>query len=327
MQAKSLTAATVTGLVADAVRAPSMHNAQPWQFTFDTAEESVRLVADVGRSMPRSDPDLRALHLGCGAALFNLRVSAAHSGLHAGVHLLPDASDPLVLATVRLRETQEPEPALTALHPAIRRRHTSRQPFSEREIPQIVLTGLAEAAREEGALLTCPDSWHTDLLLNLVHDAEGRDTLDPGAFSDVARWTRIGESGQSADGIPAAAFGPRKRDGKAPVRDFAGRRSVPGRGSAVFERRPHLALLGTREDGPADWLRGGQALERVLLLATLDGLATSLTSHALEWHDLRRLARDPLSSVGVVQMVLRLGYGPGGRATPRRPVEDVLRVR
>lgn len=105
-------------------------------------------------------------------------------------------------------------------------------------------------------------------------------------------------------------------------------RCVPAcRPSAVFERRPHLALLGTGRDEPADWLSGGQALERVLLLATADGLATSLTSHALEWHDLRRLARDPLSTVGFVQMVLRLGYGPGGRATPRRPVEDVLQIR
>lgn len=327
MQAESLDTQTVTDLVADAVRAPSMHNAQPWRFVFDTADGSLRLYADMNRSMPRTDPDLRALHLGCGAALLNLRVAAAHRGRQAQVQLLPEGEDPFLLAVVRLPETERRDTGLAGLYPAIRRRHTSRHPFSEREIPQIVRTGLADAAREEEAILSFPGSWHSDLLLELVHDAEGRDTLDPGAFRDVARWTRLGEGEQTADGIPATAFGPRKRDGKAPVRDFAGRRSIPGRTSAVFERRPHLALLGTRGDGPADWLRGGQALERVLLLATLDGLATSLTSHALEWHDLRRLARDPLSSVGVVHMVLRLGYGPGGRATPRRAVEDVLQIR
>lgn len=327
MHAKSPAAETVTDLVADAVRAPSMHNAQPWRFTFDTAAETVRLYADMNRSMPRTDPDLRALHLGCGAALFNLRVSAAHAGLRADVRLLPGDEDPFLLATVHLRETERPDPGLTALHQAIRRRHTSRRPFSDREIPQIVLSGLADAARDEGAHLIFPDTWHTDVLLHLVHDAEGRDTLDPEAFSDVTRWTRMEDGGQSTDGIPAEAFGPSKRDGKAPVRDFAGSRAVPGRESAVFERRPRLALLGTALDGPVDWLHGGQALERVLLLATLDGLSTSLTSHALEWNDLRLLARDPLSSMGDVQMVLRLGYGPGGRATPRRPVQDVLQVR
>jgi nitroreductase len=327
MPVDSLTAETVTGLVADAVRAPSMHNAQPWRFVYHTAEETLRLYADMNRSMPRTDPDLRALHLGCGSALFNLRVAAAHAGREPRTELLPDRLDPFLLATVRLPVTDRPDPGLVTLYPAIRRRHTSRRPFSEREVPPVVVSDLCDAARDEGAMLTFPGSWHTEHLLNLVHDAEGRDILDPDTFGDVTRWTHPEEGGNTGDGIPASAFGPRKRDGKAPVRDFAGRRPVPGRPTAVFERRPHLALLGTRRDEPADWLRGGQALERVLLLATLDGLATSLTSHPLEWKDLRLLARDPLSTVGVVHMVLRLGYGPGGPATPRRPVEEVLQIR
>jgi hypothetical protein len=67
-------------------------------------------------------------------------------------------------------------------------------------------------------------------------------------------------------------------------------------------------------------------MERVLLLATLEGLATSLTSHALESPDLRWLARDPLTAMGYVQTVLRLGYGPQGPATPRRPVRQVLDI-
>lgn len=65
-------------------------------------------------------------------------------------------------------------------------------------------------------------------------------------------------------------------------------------------------------------------MERVLLLATREGLASSLTSQALEWPDLRWLVRDPQTSMGVVQMVIRLGYGPAGPRTPRRPVEEVL---
>jgi hypothetical protein len=57
---------------------------------------------------------------------------------------------------------------------------------------------------------------------------------------------------------------------------------VAGRGTGRFETTPQLALLGTVQDRREDWLRAGQAMERVLLRATLDGLATSLTSQALE---------------------------------------------
>ncbi|MDQ0766760.1 hypothetical protein QFZ32_000235 [Streptomyces canus] len=137
------------------------------------------------------------------------------------------------------------------------------------------------AARESAALLF-PGPLHAETVLDLVRDAESRDVMDSGAREDLVRWTRLGpEADTAVDSVPEYAFGPRKRDGKAPVRDFAGRRPVADRGTTTFEYAPHLALLSAPGDGPADWLRAGQALERVLLEATLADLATSLTSHAL----------------------------------------------
>ncbi|MEU5736639.1 nitroreductase [Streptomyces tendae] len=320
---------TVTTLVAEATAAPSMHNAQPWRFRFLAAERLVLLRADPDRAMPRSDPGNRALHIGCGAALFNLRVAAVHASLVPRTRLLPDPRDPLLLASVQLADLSEApqEKDLWRLHPAIRQRRTSRHPFSERDVPEDVRATLQAAAAREGAALLFPGPWHVETLLELVRDAESRDLLRAEGNEDLVRWTRLGSEVDTAvDGVPAYAFGPRRRDGKAPVRDFSGRRQVPDRESATFERTPHLALLGTRGDGPRDWLMAGQALERVLLESTLAGLSTSLTSHPLEDRELRLLARDPGSGVGHVQMVLRLGYGPKGPATPRRPVPDVLSI-
>ncbi|MBQ0890661.1 nitroreductase [Streptomyces sp. RM72] len=320
---------TVTTLVAEATAAPSMHNAQPWRFRFLAAERLVLLRADPDRAMPRSDPGNRALHIGCGAALFNLRVAAVHASLVPRTRLLPDPRDPLLLASVQLADLSEApqEKDLWRLHPAIRQRRTSRHPFSERDVPGDVRATLQAAAAREGAALLFPGPWHVETLLELVRDAESRDLLRAEGNEDLVRWTRLGSGVDTAvDGVPAYAFGPRRRDGKAPVRDFSGRRQVPDRENATFERTPRLALLGTRGDGPRDWLMAGQALERVLLESTLAGLSTSLTSHPLEDRELRLLARDPGSGVGHVQMVLRLGYGPKGPATPRRPVPDVLSI-
>ncbi|MFD5109784.1 hypothetical protein [Streptomyces cinereoruber] len=108
------------------------------------------------------------------------------------------------------------------------------------------------------------------------------------------------------------------------MRDFDSPRRVSDRGAAPFERDPQIALLGTVRDAPREWLAAGQALHRVLLRAALDGLATSLMSQPLERPELRHLARGPLSTTSFVQMVIRMGYGPLGRATPRRPVSEVL---
>ncbi|KOV76436.1 MULTISPECIES: Acg family FMN-binding oxidoreductase [unclassified Streptomyces] len=320
---------TVVGLVAEAVAAPSMHNAQPWRFRFLASERVLLLFADLDRAMPSSDPGNRALHIGCGASLFTLRVAAAHAGVTPTVSLLPDPAEPLRLAAVRLGGTDPaaPEDDLARLHPAVRRRHTSRYPFDEKDIPEDVRAALRAAADREGAELQFPGPWHVETILELVHDAESRDVLHPENAGDLRRWTRLGpEADAATDGVPEYAFGPRMRGGKAPMRDFAGRRPVADRGTTSFETNPHLALLSTPGDTPADWLRAGQALQRVLLEATLAGLATSLTSHALESRDLRLLTRDPVAGRGHVQMVLRLGYGPQGPATPRRSVREVLDI-
>jgi hypothetical protein len=51
-------------------------------------------------------------------------------------------------------------------------------------------------------------------------------------------------------------------------------------------------------------------MERVLLLATREGLSSSFVTQALEWTDLRWPLRDPISGTGYAQMLLRLGLGP-----------------
>ncbi|MGW7368798.1 Acg family FMN-binding oxidoreductase [Streptomyces sp. NPDC054841] len=327
MPSPPLDTVIVESLVEDAVSAPSMHNAQPWKFRFLRDRGALQLRADPERAMPKTDPTRRALHLGCGAALFNLRVAAAHTGLEPVSTLLPDPADPWLLAEVGLARPVSPDDDLAVLHPAIRRRHTSRFPFTDEEIPEDILDGLRGAAMLEGARLYVPDAWHVQSVLDLVHDAEGREAMDPEVRAERARWTETDAGGGARqDGIPAYAFGPSQRDVTAPVRDFAGRRPVVDRGSATFEKKPCLALLGTVTDRPADWLRAGEAMERVLLQATLDGLVTSLTSQALEWPELRWAVRDPGAAMGHVQMAIRLGYGPTGPATPRRPVRDVLDV-
>ncbi|MGW1983235.1 Acg family FMN-binding oxidoreductase [Streptomyces collinus] len=318
---------TVTAIVADAAAAPSLHNAQPWAFRYLPDVGVLRLYADLERALPRTDPDNRGLHVGCGAALFNLRVAAAAAGLAPVVRLLPDRECPELLAEVRLSGTGSPDAALARLGPAIRRRHSSRFPFREETLPTTVRETLREAALAEGAELLFPGVWHVQSILELVRDAEGREALAPDVREETARWAHTGSADAgAADGIGAEAFGPRQGRLSVPVRDFAVGRPLPGRGWALFEREPNIALLGTAHDGPEDWLSAGQALERVLLQATSDGLVASVTSQPLEWPEIRWAVRDPLSAMAHVQMVIRLGHGPEGPASPRRPVAELLDV-
>ncbi|MFD9560825.1 Acg family FMN-binding oxidoreductase [Streptomyces sp. NPDC059994] len=326
MEYSVLDTQTVTALVNDATTAPSLHNAQPWKFVFRRESGVLELHADPSRSLPHTDPAGRALHISCGAALFTLRVAAAHRGWEPEVSVLPDAARPGLLAAVRLAKPPRAVEELAALHAAVRRRHTSRFPFADTPVPQEVREALAAAALAEGALLVFPGAWHVKALLDLVEDAERHDSEDPERVAELGRWTRLGAAAAdtAADGVPEYAFGPRRRTGGAAVRDFAARRPVADRGAVDFEFLPQLALLGTAEDDPAAWLRSGQALQRVLLLATCHDLAVGLSSQVLERGELRWAARDPLTAMSYVQMVLRIGYGPTGPSSPRRRVRDVV---
>ncbi|MFF7996752.1 Acg family FMN-binding oxidoreductase [Streptomyces sp. NPDC007917] len=326
--AQPLSDAEVAALARDASAAPSMHNAQPWRFRYFRGKRLFHLSADLTRTLPHADADLRALHLGCGAALMNLRVAAAHTGRQPATRLLPDPDDPMLLAAVSLTSPLGEEDDLGDLYPAVHARHTSRSPFADTEIPQSLRTALREAAGAEGVSLSFASGWHLQTVLDLALEAEARNVTDRGSTEDLTHWTRLSDQTprSAAEGVPPYAFGPRRRGGKAPVRDFAGGRPVPGRETADFESSPQLALLTTPGDGTEDWLRAGQAMERVLLTATLGGLSSSFIAQALEWPDLRWPLRDPVAGAGHVQMVLRLGYGPPGPRTPRRPTLHTLDI-
>ncbi|MGW1028142.1 Acg family FMN-binding oxidoreductase [Streptomyces sp. NPDC002577] len=328
MPAQPLDKDSVTALVNDATAAPSLHNAQPWRFRYFQDRRVFHLRSDPERALPHTDPHGRALHIGCAAALLNLRVAALHGGWHPETRLLPDPGDTELLASVQLTALGSGEGELGALYPAIHRRHTSRYPFEETEIPQAVQAALADAARDEGASLTFPTGWHLHEVLELIQEAEARNITDRARAAELAHWTSRGIpfSDTAAEGVPEYAFGPRKLAGKAPMRDFAAGRQVAGRTAAEFEHHTQLALLHTTRDRPEDWLRAGQAMQRVLLLATVKGLSSSFVTQALEWPDLRWPLRDPVTGTGHVQMVLRLGYGPPGPATPRRPMREVLDI-
>jgi nitroreductase len=88
------------------------------------------------------------------------------------------------------------------------------------------------------------------------------------------------------------------------------------RPAAGLEPASQMAVLATRYDGPVEWLRAGQALERVLLEATSHGLVTSLANQLIEHEDLRHQVNDPLDPWRRPQALIRFGYGPPVSPTP-----------
>ena len=135
----------VRRLIDAAGAAPSIHNTQPWRFR--VTGDLIEVHGDPDRMLWVADPLGRALHLSCGAALFNLRLAIRMLDAKPLVWPLPDPDrEPTLLASVQLELGRPATSHEREMSEAIHQRHTSRVPFSERPIPETVQIELEREA-------------------------------------------------------------------------------------------------------------------------------------------------------------------------------------
>lgn len=322
-----------TRVVAAAVRAPSIHNTQPWTFTATGDRLQVHL--DPSRALPAIDPTGRQQVLSCGVAVHFAVVALAAAGFPATVELAPDPADPDHLATVTVVGTREPTTEQRELAAAIERRHTDRSPFLPRPVPAELIDRFQEEIGWDGVWLQPVTREEAEVAtVALLDRVEQLEQGDPAYLAELAAWTRTDP--HAPDGVPVDALpaGDRaQRPSNWLVREFvvpehgaAGAAPAPDDPPPAVER-PTVLLLGTMVDDRLGWLWAGQALGRLLLRATAAGLVTSPLTQALDQSWARARLSQELSLVGHPQMLLRVGW-PAGEATAsgRRPVAEVLRV-
>jgi nitroreductase len=313
--------AQFAAVVDAATRAPSMHNSQPWRFRL--AATHIDLMADRDRQLPVADASGWATRIGCGAALFNLRLALAVIGKRATVATLPDRHVPALLARVAPAPSPSPPtPVELRLHHAIARRHSNRGPFTERQVPAAARAALIAAARAEQSWLdVLPGPAAVEVAAELAHTADEILRRDAAYEAELATWTRP-DTG-AADGVPGSAGGPAPRPyDLLPRRDFGDTQPPPVHQGFAWE--PLLAVLGGAGDWPTDQLQVGQALQRVLLTATDLGLAASMFSQPIEVPSVREQLRLALGRATPPQMLLRFGYATLVPASGRRPVSEVV---
>ena len=305
--------------LASAVRAPSPHNTQPWHFVVDG--ERIEVWLDRDRVLGVADPHAREARLSCGAAAFNLVICLRSNGLATVVRMIPDPAEPDLLAVIRLDGNQAAQQAERELAGAVFRRHTNRRPFLEREVSPASRAALKSAALQEGGQVEYLDaSGRYSTVTSLVRRAESLQANDPAFQAEAAFWTR--RKADSPDGVPMIAAGPPPYTPRAvSMRASHANQDLPPR---EFEQEPLLAAVLTRDHGPHAEVRAGMALQRVLLTATAEGLATSFLSQPFESPQTRGALDQAFHGVGQPHTLLRIGYGYPTRLTARRAVDDVL---
>ena len=322
-------------VVAAATRAPSIHNTQPWRFR--ASGDRLDVFFDRERLLPVLDPTERQQTISCGIAVEFAVVALAARGRSAEVALLPDDAAPDHLATVRVTGERAATEADAALAEAIGQRHTVRAPFLSRAVPDELVERIQREAGSFGTWVKSIDRAEEEVAtVFLISRAEEIEQGDPAYLAELRSWMRTDPG--AVDGVPVEAVpggDPHARPSNWLIRDFvAGDREhadfLPAGdpdGPPPDVERPTVVLMGTDEDDRDDWLEAGRALARVLLLATVAGLAASPLTQALDWPSTRSRLQARLDLVGHPQMLLRMGYPPelpAGAVSGRRPVDEVL---
>ncbi len=305
-------------LVRKAVLAPSSHNTQPWVFRIGTSE--IDLFADRSRALRVNDPEDRELTISCGAALMNLRVAASNYGFRVQVQLLPEEAEPDWLARATLsRDSGEPgaEGALTEF---VEKRRTYRKQFAVREVDSESVEHLVAAAVAEGQWLRPLLSEETRQgAARLVAEGDAAQWADRSWRRELATWMR---SRRRGDGLTVPALAAPVAQLVIRTFDMGGR--VGAKNRELAETSPLLAVLGTERDDPDDWLKAGEALQRVLLVGCQRNLQASFLNQPIQVASLR-LKLQNLIGGGVPQILLRLGYPVEEMpSAPRRQVGDVI---
>jgi nitroreductase len=323
-------------LIEVAARAPSLHNTQPWRFKVGGC--TVELYADAHRQL-REDPAGREMLISCGAALYGLRLGVRSLGYQTemdtlGYRLEVGSSPPRArqrpLARVRLGRAAPMTSEERKLLHAVPHRHTHRGPFEPGTLPVGLLTRLQDDVTAEGATLVVIDTEAAYARLAAILATWSRQqdlypTSPAGIQSraETTQWTRDARS-VARDGVPAHAFpaAPGRETGRLPQRDFdmgRGWGQLPSGGAPA----PVTAILLTSGDHEEDWLRAGQALQRLLLRAASRWVFADLQTEPLQAPATRSLIQHSLALPGWPQMLLQLGVARATHPTSRRPATDL----
>lgn len=309
-----------------AILAPSPHNLQPWLADLRQPGR-IGILRDPDRRLPETDPYGRQLTIAMGCFLELLVMAAAEDGHAVTLDLLPDGDDgPVAIAHLGPGGTPDP------LFRQVLARRSCKEPYEDRPLPAEMVRQLSEHAR----IVVEPDL--VESLKGLSWTAWQVEARTPRTLRENVGLMRFGKAEIEAepDGI---AVGGGLLEGLMSV-GALDRAALLDRDSAAFDAMmrlqervlwatPAFAVIVTPDNTRLDQIEAGRRWLRLNLAATALGLGLHPVSQTLqEYRELsmhRRRAHELLAELGqAVQMLGRLGFGPGVPAAPRWPLERRL---
>lgn len=305
-------------LIHFAVLAPSSHNSQPW--SFEVGQNEIMVRADMSRTLPESDKNLRQLFISLGCAIENIVIAADYFGYSSRVEYGADSAR-LIFANA----PQKNDPKHLAKYISLRR--TNRMRYGSR-LPDGFLKEVKEGASRGAAVHIVTEKEKKDTIADAVLDSMEEAMDDDDFRKELSHYVKNNLT-SSPVGMPAFGMGiPTPLSFIAPFilrKVNMARKSRKQDEEILKTHTPAYVVIATREDAPAAWMEAGRTYERMALLATKHGVATAPMAAVIQIGDFYKRVQEVLGISERPQFFARIGYPEKDAAhSPRLNAEEVI---
>lgn len=307
-------------LVHHATLAANSHNTQPWLFSGDQDQVTIR--PDLTRATPVVDPDNHHLYASLGCAAENLGLAASAAGRTSAIEFVAD--------DVRVSlggNGAVSDPLFNAIH----ERQCTRSVYDGRAVPADDLKRLEDAAQVAGCtVMLVTERPRMEQILELILAANTAQIGDPAFVAELRQWLRFNPAQAIAhgDGLYSGCSGnPSMPDWLADLvfglvftaKAENAKCTEQVRSSAGF------AVFVSDRDDKAHWVQAGRSYQRFALAATSLGIRHAFLNQPVE---VARFRPELAALLGIGErrpdLVVRFGHGAAMPRSLRRPVSDVL---
>ena len=284
-------------IITAGIQAPSGDNAQPWKFSVKGNHISLYLDRDSDASF--FNVNQIASIISCGAVLENMRIAATAFGLEGTITYLPNPDDEDLMATVELGVAEIPKDPMCD---SIWNRHTNRKFYDKKPIAETILFDLKDMAESVPGvkLHLMADHERIKKVACIVYEADRIRTEHRPLHEHLCKMIRFSDAEvrEKRDGLPlknleaglaGEVFLKITRSWKVMnvVNQVGLGRMVALHAYQSILSSSAVALLTVEGTSIEDFLKGGQALEKLWLGLAQRGLSmqpmTAVTLFRLRW--------------------------------------------
>lgn len=313
-------------LVEAAIKAPSVHNTQPWRFQIGI--NTITIEPDTTRKLKILDADGQALYSSLGCALENIFIAATHHELASHIHF-DQQTDNRCNITIGFTTDESVKP--DDLWEYIDLRQTNRSKYAKQPISKEAMARLQNAFHFDGIdLKTLTTQWDMERATPYILDGCSRQFEDKHFVEELTNWMRFShkEALATNDGLCAHTMGmpaiahPAGRD---LMRNIISAQTEIKRWQGLIKSSAGMAILSTRKNDAQHWILLGRAFQRFSLTATQLNISHAPINMGSHFGELRKGLTERFSLTDQHPLLMvRLGYAPKMPHSRRRPSNETI---